>query len=81
LSLSLGVTLGALALEGTAHWHGRTQIAAADFGPAFFAVAVISAASVLAFRNLSHDAGAEISGRKRVAPPPSATAEMRPRHG
>lgn len=81
LSLSLGVTLGALALEGTAHWHGRTQITAADFGPAFFAVAVISAASVLAFRNLSHDADAEISGRKRVAAPPSATAEMRPRHG
>ena len=36
LSLSLGVTLGALALEGAAGWHGRTEIAAGDFGPAFF---------------------------------------------
>ncbi|WP_342105439.1 MFS transporter [Methylobacterium sp. SI9] len=81
LSLSLGVTLGALALEGTAGLHGRTQIAAGDFGPAFFAVAVISAASVLAFRNLSPDAGAEISGRRIVAQTPPAATEMRPRHG
>ncbi|WP_457105079.1 MFS transporter [Methylobacterium sp. P5_C11] len=80
LSLSLGVTLGALALEGTAGWHGRTQIAAGDFGPAFFAVAVISAASVLAFRRLSLDAGSEISGRAMVKASPPA-AEMRPRHG
>jgi EmrB/QacA subfamily drug resistance transporter len=81
LSLSLGVTLGALALEGTAGLHGRTQIEAADFGPAFFAVAVISAASVMAFRKLSPDAGSEISGRTVVAATPPAAAEMRPRHG
>jgi EmrB/QacA subfamily drug resistance transporter len=80
LSLSLGVTLGALALEGTAAWHGRTQIEAGDFGPAFVAVAMISAASVLGFRQLSPDAGAEVSGRKRVAATPPA-AEMTPRHG
>ncbi|WP_192706905.1 MFS transporter [Methylobacterium sp. OAE515] len=80
LSLSLGVTLGALALEGTAAWHGRTQIEAGDFGPAFFAVAMISAASVLGFRQLSADAGAEVSGRKRAAATPPS-AEMTPRHG
>lgn len=81
LSLSLGVTLGALALEGTAGLHGRTQIEAGDFGPAFFAVAMISAASVLAFRNLSPDAGTEISGRRMVAQTPPPATEMRPRHG
>jgi len=81
LSLSLGVTLGALALEGTAAWHGRTQIEAADFGPAFFAVAMISAASVLGFRKLAADAGAEISGRKTVAATAAPSAAMRPRHG
>lgn len=81
LSLSLGVTLGALALEGNAGFHGRTEIQASDFGPAFFAVAVISAASALAFRNLLPDAGAEISGRKMAAAPPAPTTEMRPRHG
>ncbi|MDP4023127.1 DHA2 family efflux MFS transporter permease subunit [Methylobacterium sp. NEAU 140] len=63
LSLSLGVTLGALALEGVASLHGRTAIEAADFGPAFFAVAVISALAVLPFRRLSPEAGAEVSGR------------------
>ena len=66
LSLSLGVTLGALALEGAAGWHGRTAIEAADFGPAFLAVALISGASVVAFRRLSPDAGAEVSGQRIV---------------
>jgi hypothetical protein len=41
---------------------------------------MISAASVLGFRQLSADAGAEVSGRKRVAATPPA-AEMTPRHG
>ena len=67
LSLSLGVTLGALALEGAAAWHGRAAIAAQDFGPAFLAVALISAASVFAFRTLAPDAGAEVSGQRIVA--------------
>ena len=71
LSLSLGVTLGALALEGAAEAHGRTGIEAGDFGPAFVAVALISAASVFAFRRLSQDAGAEVSGRQIVATPSS----------
>ena len=75
------MTLGALALEGTAGLHGRTQIEASDFGPAFFAVAMISAASVLAFRNLSPDAGSEVSGRRMVAQTPTSATEMRPRHG
>ena len=71
ISLSLGVTLGALALEGAAAWHGRSAIAAEDFGPAFLAVALISGTSVLAFRRLSPDAGAEVSGRRVVASVPA----------
>lgn len=67
ISLSLGVTIGALALEGAAAWHGRSGIEAADFGPAFLVVALISGASVLAFRRLSADAGAEISGQRIAA--------------
>ncbi|KQP60201.1 MFS transporter [Methylobacterium sp. Leaf112] len=70
LSLSLGVSLGALALEGNAAWHGRTDLHAEDFGPAFLAVAAISALSVFAFRRLAPDAGAEVSGHRRVAPAP-----------
>lgn len=71
LSLSLGVTLGALALEGAAAWHGRAEIGAEDFGPAFLAVALISGASVLPFRRLSPDAGSEISGRGAAAAAPA----------
>ncbi|MEE7475685.1 MFS transporter [Methylobacterium hispanicum] len=71
LSLSLGVTLGALALEGAAAWHGRAEIRAEDFGPAFLAVALISGASVFPFRRLSPDAGAEISGRRAVEAAPA----------
>ncbi|GJD54276.1 MFS transporter [Methylobacterium dankookense] len=70
ISLSLGVTLGALALEGAAAWHGRTALAAGDFGIAFLAVALISGTSVLAFRRLSSDAGAEVSGRRMAAAAP-----------
>ncbi len=70
LSLSLGVSLGALALEGAAARHGRTEIQAEDFAPAFLAVAAVSALSVFAFRRLAPDAGAEVSGQRRRAPTP-----------
>jgi hypothetical protein len=75
LSLSLGVTFGALALEGTAALHGRTAIEASDFGPAFFVVALISLFSFFPFRALSPEAGAEVSGR--IAPAPSSAAPGR----
>ncbi|SFG52936.1 MFS transporter [Methylobacterium gossipiicola] len=65
LSLSLGVSFGALALEGAAGWHGRTEIRAEDFPFAFYAVAAISVLSVFAFRRLAPDAGAEVSGQRR----------------
>jgi EmrB/QacA subfamily drug resistance transporter len=63
LSLSLGVSIGALALEASAEAHGRSEIAAADFAPAFLVVALISVTSFLAFRRLAPDAGAEVSGQ------------------
>ena len=73
LSLSLGVTFGALALEGTAALHGRTAIEAGDFGPAFLIVAAISLMSVIPFRALTPEAGAEVSGRQIRATPSNAT--------
>ncbi|GEP06058.1 MFS transporter [Methylobacterium oxalidis] len=76
ISLSLGVTIGALALEAAAGWHGRSAIRAEDFAPAFLAVALISGASVLAFRRLAPDAGAEVSGQ-RLARAQSAAAPGR----
>lgn len=70
LSLSLGVSIGALALEASAAAQGRHEIEAGDFGPAFFTVAAISLASFLAFRRLRPDAGAEVSGQRRLAEEP-----------
>jgi EmrB/QacA subfamily drug resistance transporter len=64
LSLSLGVSIGAMALEWSAEAQGRTDIAAADFQPAFLVVALISLTSFFAFRRLAPDAGAEVSGQR-----------------
>ncbi|NEU11625.1 MFS transporter [Methylobacterium sp. BTF04] len=66
LSLSLGVSIGALALEGAAAWHGREAITADDFWPAFLTVSLVSAVSFFPFRRLSADAGAEVSGQRRT---------------
>jgi hypothetical protein len=72
LSLSVGVGTGALLLHLTVAAPGGEQLAAGDFAPAFFVVALVSALSVLAYVNLSPDAGAEVSGRVPViAKPPS----------
>jgi EmrB/QacA subfamily drug resistance transporter len=66
LSLSVGVTLGAGVLEYVRGGHGAgSTLVTADFAPAFLAVGLVSATSVLFFMRLSPDAGAEISGRRR----------------
>ncbi|MBL7660650.1 MFS transporter, partial [Escherichia coli] len=78
----------ALALEGAAAWHGHAGIAAQDFPLAFLGVAVISAGSFLIFRRLAPDAGAEVSGQRRVAEAvprpadgsPQSLAPVTPRH-
>ena len=65
LSLSVGVTLGAGALEFTRARHGGgSALEVGDFAPAFVVVGLVSAASVLFFSRLTPDAGAEISGRR-----------------
>ncbi len=63
LSLSAGVAVGALAVELTVRFHGNGPLLAADFPPAFLAVAAISALSVLVFAQLPTDAGAELANR------------------
>jgi EmrB/QacA subfamily drug resistance transporter len=62
LSLSLGVTLGAFALEATNAFHGGKALGAGDFWPAFFLVGLISASSALWMARLQPEAGAEVSG-------------------
>ena len=62
LSLSVGIGTGALLLHLTVTARGDTQLAAGDFAPAFFALALLSALSCLVHLQLRPDAGAEVSG-------------------
>lgn len=63
LSVSAGVAIGALAVETTMALRGHAAIEAADFQPAFIAVALVSACAVVVFMRLSPDAGAELANR------------------
>ncbi len=74
LSLSIGVALGAFVLERAAGLSGDAGIAARDFGPAFFAVALVSGLSVFSFRRLPRDAGAELSGHRGTVGPATTPA-------
>jgi EmrB/QacA subfamily drug resistance transporter len=67
LSLSIGVTIGAFALETTHLLHGGKTLAAGDFWPAFLIVGLISASSVFWMMQLAPDAGAEVSGHVPVS--------------
>jgi hypothetical protein len=74
LALSVGVALGAFALESSALWRGGSgNLTAADFGPAFWLVAVIAAVSGFVFARLDPSAGAEMSGHQAVKGRPPST--------
>ena len=62
LAQSLGIAIGAYALELSSLAQGHASIVAADFPPAFIAVGAIAAVSLLFHRRLAHSAGAEVSG-------------------
>ncbi len=64
MSQTVGIAAGAAAIETVQLCYGDQDLVARDFGPCFFIVALISAASILVFARLSPDAGAEVSGRK-----------------
>jgi len=74
LAISTGVALGALLVELTVHLKGDQPLQASDFPPAFLAVGLISALSVLIFLTLSPDAGAEMTAR---GPEPVETPQER----
>ena len=73
VSLSIGVAFGAFVLEATASLDGNPVITAADFGPAFWAVAMVSALAGFVFIGLSPTAGAEMSGHRIVKEKPPST--------
>jgi EmrB/QacA subfamily drug resistance transporter len=62
LSQTAGVAAAALFLNLVLLVHGGLALAAADFRPAFVAVAAISLLSVPFFLRMAPDAGAEVSG-------------------
>jgi EmrB/QacA subfamily drug resistance transporter len=63
LSQSVGVAVGALAVETVLGLKGETALRAEDFPPAFLLVGFVSASSILLFARLSADAGAEMADR------------------
>ncbi len=75
LSLTIGITVGALVLELTAQ-AGGGEIGADDFLFAFAAIGVLSLASLFVFLPLAPDAGDEMSGR---SPAPDPVTSMRDR--
>jgi MFS family permease len=67
LSLSMGVAIGALAVDLTVQFRQQPEITAADFPPAFILVAAISALAAIVFWRLPPDAGAELADRTPAA--------------
>jgi hypothetical protein len=61
LSQSVGIVVGAYALQLSSHLHDRSSVTAADFWPAFLAVGLLSLSSAAWHRRLAPDAGAEVS--------------------
>ena len=73
LAQSLGVVIGAYALQISSNLQGHSAIVTADFWPAFLVVAAISAASLIFNMALPPDAGVEISGRVQEPGEPPST--------
>jgi hypothetical protein len=62
LSITSGVAVGAAVIEVVQMARNDAVLTLQDFGPAFFTVAAVSAASTLLFGRLAPDAGALMSG-------------------
>jgi EmrB/QacA subfamily drug resistance transporter len=66
ISMGMGVALGALILNFSRAIRGTTLVEVTDFTWAFVLAGAVSALAVLAYLRLPEDAGAEITGHKRV---------------
>jgi EmrB/QacA subfamily drug resistance transporter len=72
VSISVGVAIGAFAVDLTLWARGHSIITAADFQPAFLTVAAIAGSAVFVFLAMPADAGAELA-RRTAAPAAGAT--------
>lgn len=77
VSLSVGVSAGALVLEATRHLKGDAGFTPEDFVPAFLAVSGAAMLSAFIFMRLKEDAGDEMSGRGQARPDPVTIARER----
>ncbi len=77
ISITAGVAVAALALEGVRYVRGDVVLAASDFVPAFLIVAAISATSIFFLLPLPIDAGASLTAPPPdEAPPPESGKEI-----
>jgi EmrB/QacA subfamily drug resistance transporter len=74
LSLSIGISVGAMALEFATNASGGA-IEADSFGPAFLLIGLLAMLSVVPFLLLSKDAADEMSGRRAAPDPVTAMRE------
>ena len=79
-SISVGVAIGALAVDLTLWARGRDTITAADFQPAYLTIAVIAGCACFVFARMPADAGAELA-RRSVAPAAGPTEATDQRMG
>ena len=78
LSISVGVAIGALAVDLTLWAHGRPAITAADFRPAFLVIALISGCACFVFAHMPQDTGEELARRTPIpAPSPTEAADQK----
>src|SRR6516165_2010719 len=80
VSISVGVAIGALAVDLTLWARGRDTITAADFQPAYLVIAVIAGCASFIFARMPADAGAELA-RRSTAPAAGATEATDQRMG
>jgi hypothetical protein len=80
VSISIGVAIGALAVDLTLWARGHSIITAADFQPAFLTVAAIAGCAFFVFLAMPADAGAELA-RRTTAPAAGATEATDQRMG
>ena len=77
ISITAGVAVAALAIEGVRFVRGDVVLAASDFIPAFLVAAVVSASSIFFLLPLPIDAGASLTALPPdEAPPPESGKEI-----
>jgi len=80
VSISVGIAIGALAVDLTLWARGRDTIMAVDFQPAYLAIAVIAGSASLIFARMPAEAGAELA-RRTTAPAAGPTEATDQRMG